>query len=106
MTNEKNRYSIILDYLDRTHMITPPMSHDLQLAQFDPIRIFPLHQHITSKLEQCAAIHGDQGYLVLMTSVDIVIREQLAEFIDPREMAWTLLALTPVTTTDATVTAT
>ena len=69
--------------------------------------MFPLHKHITSKLEQCVAVHGEHGYLALITSVDIVIREQLAEFIDPREMAWNLLALTPPPdTTNAMATAT
>ncbi len=78
-----------------------------QLAQFDPVRMFPLHKHISSKLEQCVAVHGEQGYLALVTSVDIVIREQLAEFINPREMAWTLLALAPANTSAmATATAT
>ena len=76
----------------------------LQLAQFDPVRVFPLHKHITSKLEQCAAVHGDHGYLTLMTSVDIVIREQLFEFIVPREVAWTLLALPTQAVATATVT--
>ena len=66
-----------------------------QLAQFDPVRMFPLHKHISSKLEQCAAVHGEHAYLALISSVDIVIREQLAEFIDPREMVWSLLALAP-----------
>ena len=73
-----------------------------QLAQFDPVRMIPLNKHITSKLEQCAAVHGDHGYLTLMTSVDIVVREQLAEFISPRELAWTLLVLTPPTPNVAT----
>ena len=69
--------------------------------------MFPLHKHITSKLEQCVAVHGEHGYLALITSVDIVIREQLAEFIDPREMAWNLLALAPPpNTTNAMATAT
>ena len=59
--------------------------------------MIPLNKHITSKLEQCAAVHGDHGYLALVSSVDIVIREQLAEFVSPRELAWTLLALTEAT---------
>ena len=71
------------------------MSIPFQLAQFDPIRVFPLHKHITSKLEQCAAVHGDHAYLTLMTSVDIAIREQLAEFILPHEVACSLLVLPP-----------
>ena len=59
----------------------------------------PLHKHISAKLEQCASVHGDHGYLTLISSVDVVIREQLVEFIDPREMALTLLALTPAIST-------
>lgn len=52
------------------------------------------------------AVHGEHGYMALLTSVDIVIREQLAEFIDPREMAWSLLALAPPAATNAMATAT
>lgn len=105
MTDEKNRYFSIDPSLPNTkhnHSTTFLPNEYVQLAQFDPVRVFPLDKHIASKLEQCAAVHGDHGYLTLMTSVDIVIREQLAEFIQPRELAWTLLALPTTTANTAT----
>lgn len=62
-----------------------------QLSQYDPVRIIALNKHVTAKLEECAAVHGHQGYTTLMTGVDPVVREQLFEFI-PQQLARFLLA--------------
>ena len=49
--------------------------------QFDPLRTISLHQHFVSKLEQCVSVHGPTAYSALMGKVELVVREQLLEFV-------------------------
>jgi len=58
---------------------------------FDPVRAVSLHKHVTSKLEECIGVHGTPGYSALMQGVDVVVREQLVEFV-PQQLARRLLA--------------
>ncbi len=71
--------------------LPPPPSP--QLATYDPVRAVPLQKHVTSKLQECVGILGEPLYAALMHSVDLVVREQLVEFLPP-DQARTLLALT------------
>ena len=67
----------------------------LQLAMFDPVRVVGLHKHVTGKLEECLGVHGLPGYSALMQGVDVVVREQLVEFL-PQHLARRLLAFEDV----------
>ncbi len=62
----------------------------LQLSQFDPVHTISLHHHLASKLEQCLAVHGPAAYSNLINKVNVVVREQLLEFI-PLQAAGQLL---------------
>ena len=53
----------------------------LQLSQFDPLRCVSLHSHVTEKLEACLSVQGPEGYTSLINKVDVVVREQLLEFV-------------------------
>ncbi len=48
---------------------------------FDPLRTISLHHHFVSKLEQCLSVHGPAAYSALMGKVELVVREQLLEFV-------------------------
>lgn len=58
---------------------------------YDPVRVVGLHKHVTGKLEECLGVHGLPGYSALMQGVDVVVREQLVEFL-PQHLARRLLA--------------
>ena len=58
------------------------------------MRTVALHRYVAGRLQECLAVHG-VGYTPLMHTVDVVVREQLVEFL-PQEQCRTLLAFEAV----------
>lgn len=61
------------------HSLFPP-SH-LQLALEDPVHSVSLQQFVYEKLKAQQALMGDQGFGVLMETVDTELVRQLQEFL-------------------------
>ncbi|TNN64505.1 Importin-11 [Liparis tanakae] len=70
-----------LDVLGEKWLCGPLLRHGVHLALEDPVHSVSLQQFVYEKLKAQQAVMGDQGFGVLMETVDTELVRQLQEFL-------------------------